>query len=184
MSEDGTNGYTYTYTLKDALFAQEGVYRLRILSRDAAGNTNDSFAPDNDASLTFVIDRSAPNIEWLQENGEDAGLMCTFAISDHYALASVRFRYDGKELEATRQDERYTLTLPYENGKLEITAIDAAGNQASRCLWHTAQSDAPSRASIPETPQPVPAFLLPLILIGMLAVGAMILGMYRKVKKS
>ena len=184
VSEDGTNGHTYTYTLKDALFAQEGVYRLRILSRDAAGNTSDSFAPDNDASLTFVIDRSAPNIEWLQENGEDAGLTCTFAISDHYALASVRFRYDGKELEATKQDERYTLTLPYENGKLEITAIDAAGNQASRCLWHTAQSDAPSRASIPETPQPVPAFLLPLILIGMLAVGAMILGMYRKVKKS
>ena len=33
----------------------------------------------------------------------------------------------GQKMEATKQDERYTLTLPYENGKLEITAIDVPG---------------------------------------------------------
>ncbi len=60
VTEDGGSGswMKYTYTVNKELFANEGEYKLVVSSKDAADN--DAFSDVKDATVTFVVDRTAP----------------------------------------------------------------------------------------------------------------------------
>ena len=60
VTEEGGNGawMKYTYKISKDLFADEGEYKLVVSSKDKADN--DAFSDVKDASVAFVVDRTAP----------------------------------------------------------------------------------------------------------------------------
>lgn len=50
----------YTYTIDKSLFENEGEYNIVVSSKDKA--TNNSFSDLKDASITFVVDRTEPEV--------------------------------------------------------------------------------------------------------------------------
>ena len=60
VTEEGGNGQwmKYTYTVNKDLFTAEGEYKLVVSSKDKA--TNDAFSDVKDATVNFVVDRTAP----------------------------------------------------------------------------------------------------------------------------
>lgn len=60
VTEEGGNGawMKYTYKVNKELFADEGEYKLVVSSKDKADN--DAFSDVKDATVEFVVDRTAP----------------------------------------------------------------------------------------------------------------------------
>ena len=68
--ENGTGTwYKYQYSINKSLFANEGEYNLVISSKDKA--TNEAYSDVKDASVKFVVDRTAPvvTVAGLKTNG-------------------------------------------------------------------------------------------------------------------
>lgn len=68
-SGGGNQWFKYTYTVDKTLFANEGEYKLVVSSKDKA--ENDAFSDVKDATINFVVDRTAPivTITGMAKNG-------------------------------------------------------------------------------------------------------------------
>lgn len=68
-SGGGNQWFKYTCTVDKTLFANEGEYKLVVSSKDKA--ENDAFSDVKDATINFVVDRTAPivTITGMAKNG-------------------------------------------------------------------------------------------------------------------
>lgn len=132
----GGNGEwsVYTYTIKKALFTDDGRYSIAIYSKDAAGNVNENIDESKAAEISFGIDKTNPVIVPIDlESGVQYAVdmkTVSIEIKDNLVLESVKIYLNGKEVEYTVNGETYTFDIPKSNSKqdVKIVAIDAAGN--------------------------------------------------------
>ena len=91
----GESWMKYTYTISKALLTEEGEYTLVIASKDKAGN--DAFSDVKDATVSFVVDRTAPviTVTGMANNGRyqtDKQTVTLIPTDDGGALSSVIVR--------------------------------------------------------------------------------------------
>ena len=94
----------YTYTVSKDLFAKEGEYTLVVSSKDKANN--DAFSDVKDATVRFVVDRTAPvvTVSGMATNGRyqtESQTVTLIPTDDGGALKSIVVRLvdaDGKML--------------------------------------------------------------------------------------
>lgn len=106
VTEVGGNGswMKYTYSVNKELFANEGEYKIVVSSKDKA--ENDAFSDVKDATVNFVVDRTAPivTITGLANDGRyqtDVQTVTLIPTDDGGALKSLIVRTvdeDGKQL--------------------------------------------------------------------------------------
>lgn len=107
VTEAGGNGswMKYTYTINKELFADEGEYKIVVSSKDKAAN--DAFSDVKDATVNFVVDRTAPivTVTGLADDGRyqtDVQTVTIVPTDDGGALKSLLVRTldeDGNVLE-------------------------------------------------------------------------------------
>lgn len=137
IEASGGNGQwsVYKYTVKKALFADDGRYSISIYSKDAAGNVNENIDETKTAEISFGIDKTNPVIVPinLKSDVQYAVDMKTVSveIKDNLVLEDVKIYLNGKEIEYTVEGETYTFDIPKDSSKqdVKIVAIDAAGNE-------------------------------------------------------
>ena len=135
----GGNGQwsVYTYTVKKALFADDGRYSIAIYSKDAAGNVNENIDETKNAEISFGIDKTNPVIVPIDlENGVQYAVdmkSVSLEVKDNLVLEDVQIYLNGEEVEYTASGESYTFDIPKSNRKqdVRIIAVDAAGNEGS-----------------------------------------------------
>lgn len=133
----GGNGQwsVYKYTVKKALFADDGRYSLSIYSKDAAGNVNENIDETKEAEISFGIDKTNPVIVPIDfESGKQYAVdlkTVSIEIKDNLVLEDVKIYLNGEEIEYTVDGETYTFDIPKSNSKqdVKIVTIDAAGNE-------------------------------------------------------
>lgn len=126
VTEEGGNGswMKYTYSVNKELFADEGEYKIVVSSKDKA--TNDAFSDVKDATVNFVVDRTAPivTITGLANDGRyqtDVQTVTLIPTDDGGALKSLIVRTvdeDGKQLKGI---------LNLSGEELEKALADGAG---------------------------------------------------------
>ena len=121
VSQAGGNGVwrRYRYTIKKALFEQEGEYKLVVSSKDAAGN--DAFSDVKDTTVNFVVDRTAPvvtvsGLASAQDYQVESQKVTIIPTDDGGALKSIIVR------------------LVDENGKVIKELVKYAGNALDEAL--------------------------------------------------
>lgn len=135
----GGNGEwsVYTYTIKKALFADDGRYSIAIYSKDAAGNVNENIDETKNAEISFGIDKTNPVIVPIDlENGVQYAVdmkSVSIEVKDNLVLEDVQVYLNGEKVEYTASGESYTFDIPKSNSKqnVRIVAVDAAGNEES-----------------------------------------------------
>ena len=133
----GGNGQwsVYKYTVKKALFADDGRYSISIYTKDAAGNVNENIDETKEAEISFGIDKTKPVIVPIDfESGAQYAVemkTVSVEIKDNLVLESVKIYLNGKEIEYKVDGETYTFDIPESNSKqdVKIVAVDAAGNE-------------------------------------------------------
>lgn len=133
----GGNGQwsVYKYTIKKALFADDGRYSLSVYSKDAAGNVNENIDETKEAEISFGIDKTKPVIVPIDfESGVQYAVemkAVSVEIKDNLVLEGVKIYLNGKEIEYKVDGETYTFDIPKSNSKqdVKIVAVDAAGNE-------------------------------------------------------
>ena len=129
----------YIYSIARESFDQDGTYSLAFYSKDRAGNINQS---TKQLEISFGLDRESPKIHAinLEEKGsyeiEGESYEGAFSISDNIALEEVIFLLDGSPVETREEKGIWSLALPAgdKTHKLQVTAIDQAGNRTEYCL--------------------------------------------------
>lgn len=125
----------YKYTVKKALFADDGRYSLSIYSKDAAGNVNENIDETKEAEISFGIDKTNPVIVPIDfESGVQYAVdmkTVSVEIKDNLVLEGVKIYLNGEETEYKVDGETYTFDIPKSNSKqdVKIVALDAAGNE-------------------------------------------------------
>lgn len=133
----GGNGQwsVYKYTVKKALFADDGRYSLSIYSKDAAGNINENIDETKSAEISFGIDKTNPVIVPIDfEDGgryDEETKKVSVEIKDNLVLESVKIYLNGDEIDYEVNGETYTFKIGESNSKqnVKIVAVDAAGNE-------------------------------------------------------
>lgn len=133
----GGNGQwsVYKYTVKKALFADDGRYSISIYSKDAAGNVNENIDETKEAEISFGIDKTKPVIVPIDlESGVQYAVdmkTVSVEIKDNLVLEDVKIYLNGEEIEYKVDGETYTFDIPKSNSKqdVKIVAVDAAGNE-------------------------------------------------------
>lgn len=133
----GGNGQwsVYKYTVKKALFADDGRYSISIYSKDAAGNVNENIDETKEAEISFGIDKTNPVIVPIDfESGVQYAVdmkTVSVEIKDNLVLEGVKIYLNGEEIEYKVDGETYTFDIPKSNSKqdVKIVAVDAAGNE-------------------------------------------------------
>lgn len=145
----GGNGqwYHYTYTVFKKNFEDDGVYRLTIHSKDAAGNVAENTLDTKDTEVSFGVDKTKPNIvvanlesgtTYAQEN-----LPVSMSASDNLLLSTVTVYLDdyNKAYKTWTAEEiakiiaangEFTFDIPGDSTsahKVKIVCVDAAGNE-------------------------------------------------------
>lgn len=102
VSKEGGNGswIKYTYSINKEIFADEGEYKIVVSSKDKANN--DAFSDIKDATLNFVVDRTAPvvTITGLANDGRyqtDLQTVTLIPTDDGGALKSLTVRKIDEE---------------------------------------------------------------------------------------
>ncbi len=125
----------YKYTVKKALFTDDGRYSISIYSKDAAGNVNENIDETKAAEISFGIDKTKPVIVPIDfETGVQYAVdmkTVSVEIKDNLVLEGVKIYLNGKEIEYKVDGETYTFDIPKSNSKqdVRIVAVDAAGNE-------------------------------------------------------
>lgn len=133
----GGNGQwsVYKYTVKKALFADDGRYSLSIYSKDAAGNINENIDETKSAEISFGIDKTNPVIVPIDfEDGgryDEETKTVSVEIKDNLILEGVKIYLNGEEIDYEVNGETYTFKIGESNSKqnVKIVAVDAAGNE-------------------------------------------------------
>lgn len=132
-----TNTSTLTMKLdnkeyKGETVGSEGTHTLEITVTDAAGNNSDRL-------VSFTIDKTPPVISISEvKEGETYkdSVMPSITVEDTNS-DSVSMKLDGKEYKGGSTEEEG-------QHKLEVTAVDKAGNTASKAVNFTIDATAPS----------------------------------------
>lgn len=140
VTHTGGNGKwsQYRYVVNKSLFANDGKYRLTVLSEDAAGNVNENIEESKKAEISFGIDKTDPVIVPIDfESGKQYPVEVKTVeaeIKDNLVLADVKI-YLGEEkaeneVKYTVEEETYIFDIPQANEKQSVifVATDAAGN--------------------------------------------------------
>jgi len=133
----GGNGQwsVYKYTIKKALFTDDGRYSLSIYSKDKAGNINENIDETKSAEISFGIDKTKPVIVPIdfEEGGRYDVEVKTVSveIKDNLVLENVKIYLNGEEVKYTVDGETYKFEIKESNSKqdVKIVAVDAAGNE-------------------------------------------------------
>lgn len=133
----GGNGQwsVYKYTIKKALFTDDGRYSLSIYSKDKAGNINENIDESKSAEISFGIDKTNPVIVPIdfEEGGRYDVEVKTVSveIKDNLVLENVKIYLNGEEVKYTVDGETYKFDIKESNSKqdVKIVAVDAAGNE-------------------------------------------------------
>lgn len=129
VTPEGGNGLwmKYTYTVSKDLFAEEGEYLLVVSSTDKAGNN--AFSDVKDASVSFVVDRTAPviTVSGMANNGRyqtDKQIVTLIPTDDGGALSSIVVRMvddNGNMLKEILNLSGEALTEQLESGDGKLT---------------------------------------------------------------
>lgn len=139
----GGNGQwsVYTYTIKKALFTDDGRYSISIYSTDAAGNVNENIDESKSAEISFGIDKTNPVIVPIDLESGTPNRPKEYVvelknveveIKDNLVLEEVKIFLNDEEVEYTVDGETYTFAIPKSNNTqdVKVVATDAAGNEA------------------------------------------------------
>lgn len=137
VAETGGNGLwsQYRYTIRKALFADDGRYSVSVYSVDAAGNINENIDETKKAEISFGIDKTKPVIVPIdfESNTQYPVELKTVSveIKDNLVLEDVKVYLNDEEIKYSNQGETYTFDIPEKNEKqnVRIVAVDAAGNE-------------------------------------------------------
>ncbi len=134
VTEEGGNGawMKYTYTVKKDLFADEGEYKLVVSSKDKA--ENDAFSDVKDATVEFVVDRTAPvvTVSGLANDGRyqtESQIVTLIPTDDGGALKTVVVKLvdeDGKVIKelVNLSGEALTAALEENGGKITFEVAE------------------------------------------------------------
>ena len=137
ITETGGNGQwsQYKYTIKKALFADDGRYSISVYSVDAAGNINENIDETKKAEISFGVDKTKPVIVPIDFESDTQYPVevktVSVEIKDNLVLEGVKIYLNGSEIEYSNDGETYTFDIPEKNEKqnVRIVAVDAAGNE-------------------------------------------------------
>ncbi|MBR6999532.1 MAG: Ig-like domain repeat protein [Lachnospiraceae bacterium] len=124
----------YRYTIKNTAFMEDGEYTIRIISTDKAGNVNENDENGKNGTISFCVDRIAPNIVVVspvdEESYKEDTHRAVIEVRDNYLLDSVKIYLNDKEVSYAHSGYQYTFDIPQDDTKqsLRIVATDAAGN--------------------------------------------------------
>ena len=176
-------GYTTLYTVPKENFEREGVYRVNLVTRDAEGNTSES-KKAKDGDIWFAVDKTAPIISYsgVESNHiyKKNSMKLYVNSRDTISKSVTEVRANGEVLDSHKDENgTYVKLTKGINQKVEITATDKAGNEASKVLTDVTVSDSPF------------AYLLAsklimfglIILITMIGGGAIYMTKRRKINK-
>ena len=125
----GGNGQwsVYKYTVKKALFADDGRYSLSIYSKDAAGNINENIDETKSAEISFGIDKTNPVIVPIDfEDGgryDEETKTVSVEIKDNLVLESVKIYLNGDEIDYEVNGETYTFKIGESNSKQNVKIV-------------------------------------------------------------
>ena len=138
--EDGTSKSKwncYDYVIPAENFREDGIYRLSVSSRDAAGNTSE-MNRHNGGEIVFTVDGSPPELQTVQglEKSFVNGIKAEVRVTafDTVGLARVAAFVDGKCMASentfsNRHRAELTFSIPRgEEQNVRIVAEDTAGN--------------------------------------------------------
>lgn len=176
-------GYTTLYTVPKENFEKEGVYRVNLVTRDAEGNTSES-KKAKDGDIWFAVDKTAPIISYsgVESNHiyKKNSMKLYVNSRDTISKSVTEVRANGEVLDSHKDENgTYVKLTKGINQKVEITATDKAGNEASKVLTDVTVSDSPF------------AYLLAnklimfglIVLIAMIGGGAVYMAKKRKINK-
>ena len=176
-------GYTTLYTVPKENFEKEGVYRVNLVTRDAEGNTSES-KKAKDGDIWFAVDKTAPIISYsgVESNHiyKKNSMKLYVNSRDTISKSVTEVRANGEVLDSHKDENgTYVKLTKGINQKIEITATDKAGNEASKVLTDVTVSDSPF------------AYLLAnklimfglIVLIAMIGGGAVYMAKKRKINK-
>lgn len=131
----GGRWYTYTYTIKSALFQDDAKYSLSFYSVDASGNVNENIDETKKAVVSFAVDKTKPVIIPIDladgERYKETVKNVTIEVKDNLLLENVKIYLNDSEVEYKVEGESYTIQVPEspERQTIKIVAVDAAGNE-------------------------------------------------------
>ena len=124
----------YRYTIKSSAFAEDGEYTIRIISTDKAGNVNENDENGKNGTISFCVDRIAPNIVVVspvdEESYKEDTHRAVIEVRDNYLLDDVKIYLNDQEISYARSNYQYSFDIPQSDTKqtIRIVATDAAGN--------------------------------------------------------
>lgn len=129
----------YVYELNKDLFQADGVYRVSLVTKDAAGN-----AKNAESVVSFIVDNTPPVLFVTDlESGEeypDELKHVIFTPNDNLVLSEIVVILNGEEIakwnaeeisQMLRDGNEFSFEIPESNSKqsVEIVLRDAAGNE-------------------------------------------------------
>lgn len=132
--------YEYLYTISKDLFKEDGMYKIVVSSKDAAGNEPNS-ENDEEFEIVFWVDDTPAEIAGIQ-GLEDAIINAEnhtvkFTVRDNIGLKSVTVYCDGKETAKFGEkdftagdlvDAQFTISEASSAQHIRIVAEDLSGN--------------------------------------------------------
>lgn len=132
--------YEYLYTISKDLFKEDGMYKIVVSSKDAAGNEPNS-ENDEEFEIVFWVDDTPAEIAGIQ-GLEDAIINAEnhtikFTVRDNIGLKSVTVYCDGKEIAKFGEkdftagdlvDAQFTISEASSAQHIRIVAEDLSGN--------------------------------------------------------
>ncbi len=124
----------YRYTIKNTAFMEDGEYTIRIISTDKAGNVNENDENGKNGTISFCVDRIAPNIVVVspvdEESYKEDTHRAVIEVRDNYLLDDVKIYLNDQEISYAKNNYQYSFDIPQSDTKqtIRIVATDAAGN--------------------------------------------------------
>ncbi len=150
MKKEGGEGtwHSCTYTVLKDNFAGDGIYRLALYSKDAAGNVAENTLDTKNVEISFVIDTTPPNLIVANlESGRTYPVpehTVIMQAADNMGLKEINARLDEKDVDLQKRADAADGAQTDESGgdyeftvagtdtdphKVEIVLTDLAGNE-------------------------------------------------------